>query len=246
MNQNPRALRLLLAAGALVIAAAWAPGALAYTANVMATVNLRAGPSTEYPVVATMRAGAVVEVYGCEQNYGWCDAQVGPDRGWVDAAYLQMGAPSGPVIVADSGVVLGLPIVAFTFGTYWDRWYRGRPWYSRRPYYYNYWNRYPHGRPPPPPHMRPPILPPRPPAVRPPRPRPPGHRPPYRPPDAGRPPLRPPGNGRPPGDGRPPGGKPPGIGQPPNNGRPGTPGNWRPGADRPPPTPKPAPGSPQP
>ena len=228
MNHNTRGLRLLLAAGALLMGTAWAPGALAYTANVVTAVVLRAGPSTEYPLVATLPPGAVVEVFGCEENYGWCDVQLGPDRGWVDAAYLQMAAPSGPVVVADAGVVLGLPIVAFTFGTYWDRWYRGRPWYARRPYYYNYWNRYPHGRPPPPPHMRPPIRPPRPPMVRPPPPRPPGVRPPYRPPDAG----RPPGNGRPPGDGRPP------------NGRPGSPGNWRPRAE---PAPaKPSPGSPQP
>src|SRR5689334_22556587 len=115
MNQNPRLVRLLLAAGALALAA-WAPGALAYTATVVASVNLRAGPSTEYPLVSTMPAGAAVEVFGCEENYGWCDVQLGPDRGWADAAYLQMGAPSGPVIVADSGVVLGLPIVAFSFG----------------------------------------------------------------------------------------------------------------------------------
>ena len=245
MIHDTRALRLLLATGALLWGAAWAPGAFAYTANVVTTVNLRAGPSIEYPMVATLPPGAAVEVFGCEENYGWCDVQLGPDRGWVDAAYLQMAAPSGPVIVADSGVVLGVPIVAFTFGTYWDRWYRGRPWYSRRPYYYNYWNRYPHGRPPPPPHMRPPMRPPRPPVVRPPYPRPPGTRPPNRPPDAGRPPGRPPG-GRPPGESRPPGAKPPGVGPPPGNGRPGAPGNWRPGAERPPPTPKPAPGSPQP
>jgi len=228
MNHNTRGLRLLLAAGALLMGIAWAPGALAYTANVVTAVVLRAGPSTEYPLVATLPPGAAVEVFGCEENYGWCDVQLGPDRGWVDAAYLQMAAPSGPVVIADGGVVLGLPIVAFTFGTYWDRWYRGRPWYARRPYYYNYWNRYPHGRPPPPPHMRPPIRPSRPPVLRPPHPRPPGVRPPYRPPDAG----------------RPPGGRPPGIGQPPNNGRPGSPGNWRPRAE---PAPaKPSPGSPQP
>src|SRR4029077_12672284 len=110
MNQNTRGLRLLLAAGALLVGSAWTPGALAYTANVVTAVILRAGPSTAYPLVATLPPGAAVEVFGCEENYGWCDVQLGPARGWVDAAYLQMAAPSGPVVIADGGVVLGLPI----------------------------------------------------------------------------------------------------------------------------------------
>jgi len=229
---NPHLARRLLGllAGALLSGGA-APAAHAFTATLITNAHLRAGPSIEYPIVTPMPVGAAVEVFGCEENYGWCDVQLGPDRGWVDAAYLQMGSPGGDVIVASGGVMLGLPIVAFSFGTYWDRWYRGRPWYSRRPYYYDYWRRYPHGRPPPPPYRpigRPPVRPPpvvrppvRPPAVRPPRPGPPGViRPPLeRPPDAERP-------NRP--GGRPPGGKPPGIIRP-DSGRP--------------PQPRPAPGA---
>ncbi|MFM0367582.1 hypothetical protein [Paraburkholderia sediminicola] len=30
------------------------------------------------------------------------------------------------------GLQIGLPIVAFSFGTYWDHYYRGRPWYHDR------------------------------------------------------------------------------------------------------------------
>src|ERR1700683_1731858 len=82
-----------LGAGALCGAA---PLASAYSATVMAHAHLRAGPSIEYPGVVTLAPGAVVEVFGCEQGYGWCDAQIGPDRGWVDAAYLAMSAPRGP------------------------------------------------------------------------------------------------------------------------------------------------------
>jgi uncharacterized protein YraI len=152
-----------------------APAALAFTASVTTTVRLRAGPSTEYPVVTLLTPGTVVTGFGCEQDYGWCDVQAGADRGWVDGVFLQTRSPSGsPVIIASSGVTLGIPLVSFSFGTYWDDYYRGRPWYTRRPYYYGYWNRYPHGRPPPPPRpiVRPPVRPP--PIVRPPpRPRPP-------------------------------------------------------------------------
>lgn len=176
----------------------------AYTASVIATVNMRAGPSTEYPPVALLDTGTFVEVYGCEDGYNWCDVQVGANRGWVDAAYLVAQSPSGPVVIADAGLLLALPIIAFSFGAYWDTWYRARPWYGRRPYYFDYWNRYPHGQPPPPPMYRPPGW--RPP---PPRPRPHGGRPPgggggSRPPSPGGG-----GGGRPPGAGE---GKPPGGG----------------------------------
>jgi uncharacterized protein YraI len=223
-----RVMRLSLAAIALMLAGAWVP-AQAFTASIVAHVHLRAGPSIEYPGVVMLPPGAAVEVYGCEQGYGWCDVQVGPDRGWVAASYLQMPSPSGPVLLASGGVVLGIPVVSFVFDTYWGNYYRGRPWYSRRAYYHNYWNRYPHGRPPPPrpPVVRPPVRPPPPSHVRPPHPRPPpGPRP---PPAGGKPP---PGGGKPPGGG----GKPGGGRPPPGNGSPGN------GNGRPPPGTRPAPG----
>jgi uncharacterized protein YraI len=219
----------VVGAGALCGAS---PLASAYSATVMAHAHLRAGPSIEYPPVVMLAPGAVVEVFGCEQGYGWCDAQIGPDRGWIDAAYLQMSAPSGPVIVADAGITLGVPVISFVLNSYWGSYYQGRPWYARRPYYYNYWNRYPHGRPPPPPHR--PIV----------RPRP-GRPPVVRPPPRPRPPVggRPPGNRPPPGGSRPtPGGGGPGASKP-DGGRP--PGGNRPdnGNGRPQPQTRPAPGN---
>jgi uncharacterized protein YraI len=180
-------------------------GAFAVTATITGSVHLRAGPSVEYPSVVMMPAGSAVEVFGCEQGYSWCDVQLGPDRGWVAAAFLAAPSPGGPVVIAGGPAPVGIPIVTFSFNTYWGDYYRGRPWYGRRDYYYNYWNRYPHGRPPP--LHRPP---PRPPLVRPP----PAVRPPPPPPGNGRPPVGRPSPGRPPGNGKPPG-RPPGNGQPP-------------------------------
>src|SRR5580658_4076853 len=182
MNQKKsHGVRLSLAAVTLSLAA-WTSQALAFTAMVTTHAHLRAGPDINYPSVALLPPGVVVQVYGCEQGYGWCDASLGLDRGWIDAAYLQAAAPSGPVVLSSGALVLGVPIIAFSFNNYWDSYYRGRPWYGRRSYYYTYWNRYPHGRPPPPPYHRPP-----------------GYRP---PPHAGRPPgiypPPPPGGGRPP------------------------------------------------
>lgn len=218
-------LRLWIAVLGLVMTAS-ALAAQALTASVMTSVHLRAGPSTAYPSVAMLLTGSTVEVFGCEEAYNWCDVQMGPNRGWVDAAYLQAPSPGGTVIVANSAVMLGVPTVTFVLNSYWGNYYVGRPWYAQRVHYYNYWHRYPHGRPPPPPHYRPPVV--RPPP--PPRP-PPGVRPP--------PPRPPPGNTRPPG-GKPPGGsRPPGTGKPPpGNGKP--PSGSRP---TPPATTRPAPGS---
>jgi uncharacterized protein YraI len=198
----------VLAALSLAVLTAWAPAALAAPGQVIATVHLRAGPATEYPAFALLAPGTPLEVYGCEEAYAWCDVQAGPNRGWVDAAYLQMYAGGRPLIVADSGVVLALPVLTFVLDAYWGNYYRGRPWYAQRARYYPIFRRYPHGRPPPP-RPRPPALrpPPRPsPGIRPPRPQPPPVA--TRPPGGTRPPpdaTRPPGGSRPtPNPGRPP------------------------------------------
>jgi uncharacterized protein YraI len=172
----------------VLLGIAWTPTAsAAVTATLTAGVHLRAGPAIGYPSVIIMQPGTVVQVYGCEEGYNWCDVQMGAERGWVDAAFLQAPSPSGPIVIASSPAVIGVPVVAFSFNTYWSSYYVGRPWYGRRAYYYNYWNRYPHGRPPP--------------IYRPPPPRPP---PTMRPPAT----VRPPPGTRPPSGGRPPGGKP--------------------------------------
>jgi len=195
--------------GTLALAAfvltAWAQGAWAqaFPATVTDIVHLRAGPSVFYPSVALLGRGTTVQVFGCEVGWGWCDAAIGAQRGWIAADYLLAQGPSGPVVIAGNGVVLGIGVTPFVFNTYWGVHYSTMPWYARRNVYFNYWNRWPHGRPPPPPRFRP-----RPP-VRPP----PVMRPPPRPPPTTRPP--PPGSGRPPG-----GGQPPASGRPPSSGRP--------------------------
>jgi uncharacterized protein YraI len=201
-----------IGAAALGLVGEPALGQIPVTATLTAGVHLRAGPSIFYPSVMILGPGAVVQVFGCEQGFNWCDVQFGRDRGWVDAAFLQAQAPSGPVLIATSPMVVGVPVVPFVFNTYWSTWYPTRPWYARRAFYQSYWNRWPHGRPPP--MYRPPM---RPPMGRPP---PPMVRPPVRPPVVRPPPSRPPANVRPP----PPGSRPPASRPPPGNAPPrGTP-----------------------
>ena len=212
---------LLLVAALALPVAAWAQ--VAYTAR---AVNMRAGPDRQYPQVAWLPSGVSVDVIGCVDGYRWCDVVAGPNRGWVYAEFLSYPYQNQPVPIISGGAVLGLPLITFSIGPYWDSYYRGRPWYGNRSYWYN--------RPAPAPYYRPPPqYQSRPPAYIPPSSRPPGYGPPsQRPPAYQQPYQRPPGyvppaGGRPRGDGQPSGGRPP-----PNTGQPS--GNPPPSGGRPP------------
>jgi uncharacterized protein YraI len=127
-----RARLFILGLGFGLTVAAVAAAQTAYTTK---TVNMRAGPSHEYPLVARIPAGEAVEVGGCVDDWTWCDVGAGPDRGWVYAANLEYPYEDRRVTILTNGPIIGLPIVPFAVGTYWGRYYVGRPWYARRPYW---------------------------------------------------------------------------------------------------------------
>lgn len=183
---------LYAAAGVLALPAVACAQSQAYTNT---TVNVRAGPAPDYPIVTQLPGGVPLSVMGCLSNYQWCDVAAPNLRGWVYAGSLSYPYQGANVPLMNYGTVIGLPIVTFSIGTYWGNYYRGRPWYGQQ-------SRWAHHPPPPPP---------RPGAGRPPGGRPPGGQPPGH--GDGRPPGGPPPGH---GDGRPPGGSPPGHG----NGRP--------------------------
>ena len=102
---------------------------LAYAAK---TVNMRAGPSRDYPVVATLGSGTAMTIYGCLQGYTWCDVVVGASRGWVYSGNIVYPYQGRNVPVMSYGSSIGLGIVSFSMGNYWDNYYTDYPWYPQR------------------------------------------------------------------------------------------------------------------
>ena len=132
--------------------------ALAHAADgfVTGNVNLRAGPDTEYPRITTIPAGTPVNIQGCTSGWEWCDVVTMGMRGWVSANFVQYQYQSRPVVVREYGSQIGLPVITFVIGAYWGNYYRDRPFYRERNYWYH---RPPLHRPPPRPIHRPPPRP---------------------------------------------------------------------------------------
>jgi uncharacterized protein YraI len=104
-----------------------------------------AGPGDQFPVVARVGPGVGVRVQGCLNDYTWCDVTFGANRGWVYAGELGYPYQSSRVPILEYGPRLSLPIISFTLGNYWDRYYRARPWYRERHDWDNRWRAQPRG-----------------------------------------------------------------------------------------------------
>ncbi len=99
---------------------------------VVADISLQAGPDTEYPSITELPAGMPIQIEGCIDGYTWCDVIAGGDRGWVAGSFVQEVYNNQPVIVEDYGPRIGIPIVAFSLGVYWEQHYHNRSWYGQR------------------------------------------------------------------------------------------------------------------
>ena len=102
---------------------------LAYTSK---EVSLRAGPSRDYPVVATLGAGTTMTIFGCLQDYRWCDVVVGGSRGWVYSGNIVYPYLGRNLPVMSYGSTIGLGIVSFSIDNYWGNYYTDYPWYPLR------------------------------------------------------------------------------------------------------------------
>lgn len=87
--------------------------ALAFPGFANAHLNLRSGPSTHYPIVATMDYGARLEVHGCLEDVTWCDVNWGELRGWASADYIDVDETTAvkPLPLARNDI--GIPIVTY-------------------------------------------------------------------------------------------------------------------------------------
>jgi uncharacterized protein YraI len=122
--------KILCSIGALLLGAPLL--ASAADAWVVADISLQAGPDTDFPSLAMLEAGTPVRVEGCIDGWTWCDVVAFEDRGWVPGTFLQERVGGQPVVIIDAGARIGIPIVSFSIGTYWDRHYHNRPFYSQR------------------------------------------------------------------------------------------------------------------
>ena len=130
---------LLLQAGLVAAVLLATPAAaLAAPGVINTSVNLRAGPSVEFPVVNRLPLGVSVEVFGCIRQALWCDVGWGRERGWVAAQYLDY-LYDGRYVDLPSYVV-DVPVASFVLTSYWSSYYFGRPWYRRHAWWNRHWN----------------------------------------------------------------------------------------------------------
>jgi uncharacterized protein YraI len=108
--------------------------AVAAAENAVTThpADVYAGPDDSYPMVAQLDADAPVQVMGCLDDWSWCDVAFGDNRGWLYAPDIVYDYEGGYVPFYTYAPSLGVPMVQFTIGNYWDRYYHGRPWYGQR------------------------------------------------------------------------------------------------------------------
>ncbi|MDX3929894.1 MAG: SH3 domain-containing protein [Shinella sp.] len=134
-----RSLAAAMVAGLAAFLTVMSPtsAAAATSAVAVTNVNMRAGPSTRYPIVITLPARAALTVYGCTANTSWCDVSWGRDRGWVAASYVQIFYRGSNVVLTPAiAPAIGLTVVTFN-QAYWNTYYVGRPWYGHWHHYYS-------------------------------------------------------------------------------------------------------------
>lgn len=110
--------------------------AAATVAVATGNVNLRAGPSTQYPAITVVPVGASIVTHGCLAGYTWCDVGFGNYRGWVSAHYIQIYYQGNPIVLTPAvATTVGIAVVGFS-NVYWDTYYSSYPWYYHGPAYY--------------------------------------------------------------------------------------------------------------
>jgi uncharacterized protein YraI len=106
-----------------------ASAAEAYTTS---TSWLRTGPDSNFPFIERVPRDSLVDVIGCTDGYDWCDIDYDGERGWFSGRRLQFVYQGQRGSLRELAPLLGLMILQFRFGDYWNDHYRERPWYNDR------------------------------------------------------------------------------------------------------------------
>ena len=131
--------KMILTATLVSLALPLAPAmaARAHSGWTARSTAMRAGPDYDYPAVRRIGRDARVDIHGCLNDWSWCDVGYSYDRGWV----------AGSDLVADyqgrrRGIssYLGIGVLAFIFGNYWDDHYRSRSFYNERSRWQKHYN----------------------------------------------------------------------------------------------------------
>jgi uncharacterized protein YraI len=104
---------LLAGAGALSAVLALPNLALALDAVAVTELNMRAGPGSQYPIVATIETNGSVDILGCLPEAQWCQVHWQGNEGWSYSEYLAITETGEQIFVPQARSVLDIPVVAF-------------------------------------------------------------------------------------------------------------------------------------
>jgi len=115
----------------------------AETATITSSVNVRSGPDRSLPTVTWLLTGTRVTVVGCVANWRWCDVVSGSNRGWVYSRYLSVPFQGSAITIANGGPNLGLKVIDFELGPYWDEHYQSKIFFGQKASLQTRWDRRP-------------------------------------------------------------------------------------------------------
>ncbi len=93
---------------------------------------LRAGPDADYPRVGIVYPRSRVLIHGCLRDWSWCDISNRANRGWVSGVHISGIWQGRQQAIPAIAPYLGVGILSFSFGNYWDSHYRTQPFYRER------------------------------------------------------------------------------------------------------------------
>lgn len=125
-------MRRIICAACFAITAAIPLAAAAETAFTVRSVDVFAGPSSEYPPISQLPPSYRVDIVGCLADWSWCDVTFAGDRGWIYAGDLVVPFQGSRVAIIEYGPRIHLRIVSFSLIAYWDAHYRTKTFYRER------------------------------------------------------------------------------------------------------------------